>query len=81
MWKLWKTTPVSTEEIEIRVRALEAEVKAQNLEIDKLYNYVRSSAGRIDRKKALMDRTAGVESTVDVLSENQILSMARGRNG
>lgn len=81
MWKLWKKTTFAPEEIEIRVRALEAEVKAQNLEIDKLYNYVRSSAGRIDKKKALMERANGVESTADLLSENQILSMARGRNG
>ena len=81
MWKLWKTRAFATEEIEIRLRALEAEVKAQNLEIDKLYNYVRSSAGRIDRKKALMDNAAGVDSQAPLLSEDRILQMARGRHG
>lgn len=50
MWKLWKT---SESELESRVRVLEANDKAQTLEIDKLFTYVRSNLGRRDRLKAL----------------------------
>ncbi len=71
MWKLWKSP------LETRVRLLEAQAKAQDLEIEKLYSFVRSQAGRVDRKKALMDQANGI----DLLSPEAIVRAAAGRHG
>lgn len=75
MWKLWKTQsdPRVSELVE-RVRALEASVKAQELEFDALHHYVRAQLGRHDRKKYLENKANEGHS----LTREEIVRRASG---
>jgi hypothetical protein len=75
MWKLWKTHRSETADLELRVRALEAGMKAQDLEIDSLHTYVKSQLGRVDRKKALMEKPASA-----TLTREEIVRRANGHS-
>lgn len=74
MWKLWKTRQDPA--VEERLRMIEAEVKALNLEQDKLFTYVRSQMGRFDKKTAL-----NKEADSATLTPEEILRRAPRRFG
>jgi len=81
MFKLWKSAPErNLEDLERRVRNLEADFKALELDWTNVWQKVRRALGRFDKVQALERAESTENSADDALIRENILRTARGKH-